>query len=163
MRLLVKNIARIVGIRPAGVERVCGAGMAELPELTDAWLLAEEGRIAAYLVTRTVTVEEAGGAKVLRIVDFIGRPEQLPRLGAAIDRIMQAEKAEYADCYCAGISPALFLQAGFVERKEEDAVVIPNYLDPPLYENTEYYYFTNQPDGFVLFKADGDQDRPNLG
>ena len=29
-------------------------------------------------------------------------------------------------------------------------------------QNTEYYYFTNQPDGFVLFKADGDQDRPNL-
>lgn len=48
MRLLVKNIARIVGIRPAGVERFCGAGMAELPELTDAWLLAEEGRIAAF-------------------------------------------------------------------------------------------------------------------
>lgn len=127
------------------------------------WTACEDGRIAAYLVTRTVTVDEAGGAKVLRIVDFIGRPEQLPRLGAAIDRIMQAEKVEYADCYCAGISPDLFLQAGFVERKEEDSIVIPNYLDPPLYENTEYYYFTNQPDGFVLFKADGDQDRPNLG
>ena len=35
-------------------------------------------------------------------------------------------------------------------------------LTPPLRQNTEYYYFTNQPDGFVLFKADGDQDRPNL-
>ena len=36
----------------------------------------------------------------------------------------------------------------------------PNYLTAV--QNTEYYYFTNQPDGFVLFKADGDQDRPNL-
>ncbi len=127
------------------------------------WAACEEGRIAAYLVTRTVTVNEAGGAKVLRIVDFIGRPEQLPRIGAAINNIMQTENIEYADCYCAGISPALFEKAGFVERKQTDAIVIPNYLDPPLYENTEYYYFTNQPDGFVLFKADGDQDRPNLG
>lgn len=48
MRLLVKNIAELVGIRPAGVERVCGAEMAELPSLHDAWLLAEDGRIAAF-------------------------------------------------------------------------------------------------------------------
>ena len=52
--------------------------------------------------------------------------------------------------------------AGFSERREGDGTVIPNYLTPPLRENTEYYYFTNRPEGFVLFKADGDQDRPNL-
>ena len=47
-------------------------------------------------------------------------------------------------------------------RLEGDGSVIPNYLTPPLLENTEYYYFTNKPENFVLFKADGDQDRPNL-
>ena len=45
---------------------------------------------------------------------------------------------------------------------EGDGCIIPNYLTPPVHENTEYYYFTNKPEGFVLFKADGDQDRPNL-
>ncbi len=48
MKLLVTNIARIVGLRPADTERVCGAAMAELPELENAWLLAVDGRIAAY-------------------------------------------------------------------------------------------------------------------
>lgn len=48
MRLLIKNIADIVGIRPAGTERVCGADMAALPSLADAWLLADGGRIAAF-------------------------------------------------------------------------------------------------------------------
>lgn len=48
MRLLIKNIAEIVSIRPAGTERVCGADMAELPSLADAWLLADGGRIAAF-------------------------------------------------------------------------------------------------------------------
>ncbi len=38
MKLLVTNIARIVGLRPADTERVCGAAMAELPELENAWL-----------------------------------------------------------------------------------------------------------------------------
>ena len=42
------------------------------------------------------------------------------------------------------------------------AFPLKNYLTPPVHENTEYYYFTNKPESFVLFKADGDQDRPNL-
>ena len=49
-----------------------------------------------------------------------------------------------------------------MEREPGDGVVIPNYLTPPLLENTEYYYFTNEPEHFVIFRADGDQDRPNL-
>ncbi len=50
----------------------------------------------------------------------------------------------------------------FTERVEGDGCIIPNHLTPPLHENTEYYYFTNKPENFVMFKADGDQDRPNL-
>ena len=52
--------------------------------------------------------------------------------------------------------------AGFAERAPDDANTIPNYLTPPLYENTEYYFFTSDPAHFTLFKADGDQDRPNI-
>ena len=61
-----------------------------------------------------------------------------------------------------GIPAEIWQAAGFTERVEGDGCVIPNYLTPPLRENTEYYYFTSKPENFVLFKADGDQDRPNL-
>ena len=105
---------------------------------------------------------EHGEIPVLRIVDYIGDPELLPELGAALDALLKETGAEYADCYNVGIRPELWAEAGFRERTPEDPSVIPNYLTPPLYENTEYYYFTNKPEGFVLFKADGDQDRPNL-
>ena len=33
---------------------------------------------------------------------------------------------------------------------------------PPLYENTDYYFFTSALANFTMFKADGDQDKPNL-
>lgn len=128
----------------------------------DVWSAHEAGRLLCYLVTRTVASGENGEIPVLRIVDFIGADAVLPRLGTAIDRLLQASGAEYADCYCAGIPAQVFAAAGFSERREGDGTVIPNYLTPPLRENTEYYYFTNRPEGFVLFKADGDQDRPNL-
>lgn len=111
------------------------------------------------LVTRTVFVQNS---VVLRIVDYIGRPDEFHLLGNGIDQLMQQEGAEYADCYCAGISSSIMAQAGFCERTEQDQNIIPNYLSPLLRENTEYYYFTSQTHNFLMFKADGDQDRPNL-
>ena len=128
----------------------------------DVWAAMNYGRADAYVVTRLVTAQDTGRAAVLRLVDYIGPDELLPQLGRAIDNILQESGAEYIDCYNAGISEEIWRAAGFVEREPGDGVVIPNYLTPPLLENTEYYYFTNEPEHFVIFRADGDQDRPNL-
>ena len=113
-------------------------------------------------MARTGSAADTGCAPVLRLVDFIGADEVLPRLGKALDALLQRSGAEYLDCYNAGIAPAVWQAAGLRERLPGDGVVIPNYLTPPLHANTEYFYFTNRPENFVLFKADGDQDRPNL-
>lgn len=48
MKLLVRNIARIVGIESADRMRLCGSDMDRLGSLDDAWLLADGGRIAAF-------------------------------------------------------------------------------------------------------------------
>lgn len=128
----------------------------------DVWAAQENGKLLAYVVTRTVTAQETGCAAVVRLVDFIGEDSVLPRIGAALDAILNHAGAEYMDCYNAGIPADVWLAAGFTERVEGDGCIIPNYLTPPVHENTEYYYFTNKPESFVLFKADGDQDRPNL-
>ena len=128
----------------------------------DVWAARENGKLLAYVVTRTVTAEETGCVPVVRLVDFIGEDAVLPRLGGALDAVLNRAGGEYMDCYNAGIPAEVWQAAGFTERLEGDGSVIPNYLTPPLLENTEYYYFTNKPENFVLFKADGDQDRPNL-
>ncbi len=46
-RLLIKNAKALVGTFPAGVARVAGAAMAQLPLIEDGWLTAENGRITA--------------------------------------------------------------------------------------------------------------------
>ena len=68
MRLLIERIGTIAGIAPAGLRRRTGAAMRQLETLDDAWLLAEDGRIAAFGPMATVgtvradrTVDARGG------------------------------------------------------------------------------------------------------
>lgn len=46
-RLLIKNAKALVGTHPAGVDRVAGAAMRDLPQVEHGWLMAEDGIITA--------------------------------------------------------------------------------------------------------------------
>lgn len=59
MRLLVKNIAKIVGLDEDRRVRAFGKNMDYVQTLDDAWLVAEDGRIADYGVMATEPSEEA--------------------------------------------------------------------------------------------------------
>ncbi len=109
-----------------------------------------------------VFTANANNTNVLRIVDFIGEPNMFASLSSSINKLMIDKNAEYADCYCYGISEDTFNKAGFIMRRQDDNNIIPNYLYPPAYENTDYYFFTTDSNNFTMFKADGDQDRPNI-
>ena len=67
---------------------------------------------------------------VVRLVDFIGEDAVLPRLGGALDAILNRAGGEYMDCYNAGIPAEVWQAAGFTERLEGDGSVIPNYPRP---------------------------------
>lgn len=68
MRLLVKNIAKIVGIDTARCERVCGADMAHTGTLDGAWLAVSDARIEAFGEQETMPDE----ATFDRVVDAAG-------------------------------------------------------------------------------------------
>ena len=67
MKLLVKNIGRIVGIESTGRLRVCGAEMDRLESFADAWLLVDNDRFAAY-----GRMDELGEIAADRVVDAEG-------------------------------------------------------------------------------------------
>ena len=67
MKLLVKNIGRIVGIETEGRLRRCGAEMDRLDTLEDAWLLTDGERIAAC-----GRMSDLGETDADRIVDAAG-------------------------------------------------------------------------------------------
>ncbi|MBL7963184.1 MAG: imidazolonepropionase [Flavobacteriales bacterium] len=47
-RLLIKNAKALLGIHAQDVRLLAGAGMADLPQITDAWLTAKNGRITGF-------------------------------------------------------------------------------------------------------------------
>ena len=105
-------------------------------------------------------VNESDEGYVLRLVDFIGKPENIADLNGHIDVLMEQYDCEFCDMYCFGVDGS---KAGFVLRDEADTNIIPNYLNTLLQQNIDYYFFTSNTENFVMFKADGDQDRKNLG
>lgn len=70
-RLLIRNAKALVGIRPQGQACVRGRAMSGLPCLEDAWLLAEDGRIAAFGTMSGPTVIEDRGD--MDVIDASGR------------------------------------------------------------------------------------------
>lgn len=105
-------------------------------------------------------VNESDEGKVLRLVDYIGNPADFGDINGHIDALMEKYNCEFCDCYCYGVDGK---EAGFVLRDADDSNIIPNYLNPLWQKNIDYFFFTTSTDNFVMFKADGDQDRMNLG
>ena len=105
-------------------------------------------------------VNESEEGYVLRLVDYIGKKEDFHLLSGYIDKLMVEFDCEYCDMYCWGVNGC---DAGFVLRDENDTNIIPNYLNTLWQKNIDYFFFTSDPDDFMMFKADGDQDRKNLG
>lgn len=114
--------------------------------------------VDSVLVTRE---QEQHGARILRIVDFIGLEADFARLGPAIQRLMDRHRYEYVDCYCHGLSRETMIRAGLRERRPDDPNIIPNYFEPFEQRNVSIGFISTD-DRLVAFKADGDQDRPSL-
>lgn len=114
------------------------------------------GKYTGALVIRKESCE---GQSILRVVDCLGDVSLLPHCTQALDQLLIDHDCEYLDLYCAGMEDAVLGSGGWLKVKDSGNV-IPNYFAPFVRENVDIRYTTTDPD-IVLFKADGDQDRPN--
>ena len=113
--------------------------------------------LVSIWVCRDCVVEDR---KCIRIVDIIGRLDGIDDIEGNIHVFLNESGAEYLDCYNYGINKDVFLKIGFREIKGN--TVIPNYFEPFEKKNVDIHYASYTKDPVVIFKGDGDQDRPNL-
>ena len=117
----------------------------------------ENKKMIAFFVGRFV---EQNNSKIFRIVDYYGDDEGMKGVGNFMKSFMQENNLEYIDMYEFGMNDKALVQAGFVQKSEDDKNIIPNYFSPFIRENIDIYIRYND-DSTRFFKADGDQDRPN--
>ena len=66
-------------------------------------------------------VNESDEGFVLRLVDYIGKPENIGDINGHIDMLMEQYNCEFCDMYCFGADGT---KAGFVLRDENDTNII---------------------------------------
>ncbi len=114
--------------------------------------------LTSILIARENTVS---GTRILRLVDFIGDPTDLACSGKSLKALVHDGGYEYMDFYQYGISPETMTKAGFLRKSDWEGLIVPNYFEPFEQRNVPIHFFSTLTQGFRLFKADGDQDRPS--
>lgn len=105
------------------------------------------------------------GKTALRLVDVYGSSECLRESFDLLQDIMVRFDAEYIDLYTRGFPADTLRSSGFTELDPESELIIPNYFEPFEHRNVTINYaykFFEPPNNYYIFKADADQDRPNV-
>ena len=124
----------------------------------ETFVLRRGDRPIALLATRLAA---HGNWRALRVVDFIGADDFVPALGRLILDQVRQHGAEYADVLNWGIDPGLFEAAGFSAIDPSGPDIVPNHFEPFERRNAAVRFALKADRPAVLFKGDGDQDRPN--
>lgn len=119
---------------------------------------SDEKKVNSVLFMREIKCKKK---KVLRVVDFLGDVNDLKYISSEIQRLLEEGEYEYIDFMEYGIDDEIMHAAGFILNEENSENIIPNYFEPYLCSNITVWISSKCDKKFMLFKADGDQDRPN--
>ncbi len=124
----------------------------------DIWKIVDKEKNShSVLVTRE---EELQDRKMCKVIDHYGEMNDLGKIAAAVDRLMEEKEYEFIDVYSFGIPVEIYEQGGFVRCHKNSENIIPNYFHPFVQENIPLKMVDSMIEGVRLFRGDGDQDRP---
>lgn len=115
------------------------------------------GSVGCVIVGRVVEFESS---LAFKIVDILGDFSELRGTFHCFRKLIESFNFEYIDLYCYGVPEQYLLSAGFTKRIGNE-VVIPNYFSPFERRNVDIYFAASVSKNLVLFRGDGDQDRPS--
>ena len=116
-------------------------------------------KLHTIIVTRFIEVNDS---KIIRIVDVFGALEELNSIKSCLTTLLKNEEAEYIDIMNFGLPQEVFTKLGFEKLSLNGEIIIPNYFEPFVQKNILIKAAYKSPYNYIMFKADSDQDRPNL-
>ena len=103
----------------------------------------------------------ANDRSCIRIIDVVGAELCLRSAIVPLVQEMQQNGDEYIDLLSWGLNGDQIKEIGFTDCRELADCVVPEYFSPFSQTNVDRWLFTNLPETEIIFKGDGDQDRPN--
>ena len=103
----------------------------------------------------------ANNRSCIRIIDVFGAETCLKSAIGPLAQEMLMNGDEYIDLLSWGLDGSQLNEAGFANCREFADCVVPEYFSPFSQTNVDRWLFTNLPDTEIIYKGDGDQDRPN--
>ena len=97
----------------------------------------------------------------MRIIDVVGAEACLKSAIRPLVLEMQQNGDEYIDLLSWGLDGSQIKEIGFNDCRELVDCVVPEYFSPFSQSNVDRWLFTNLPGTEIIYKGDGDQDRPN--
>ena len=121
-------------------------------------IMENDEKTSSFVIARE---QKTDCGSILRIIDFVGDERQLQFIGKSICELLDKNQYEYADMYAFGIKEDILLQAGFSVKEEDSDNIIPDYFHPFERKNVRIGIFWEKDTQPLIFKGDGDQDRPS--
>lgn len=119
----------------------------------------KKGILESILAVRIMRV---GDASSIRVVDVLGKLPDTCIKGQLLE-LLYRTGAEYMDFMNFGLSEETFTKMGFELLDLEGETIVPNYFEPFERRNVKIEIaYKTKGDNYVAFKADSDQDRPNM-
>lgn len=117
----------------------------------------DANRVRTIIVVRK---QHHNNSSCFRVVDVLGDVDTISSVAGNLQKFISSEGSEYLDIYSTGIE--ISIDSGFIPVDRD--VVVPNYFSPFEKKNVDILYAHNiscEKGKVVIFKGDGDQDRPN--
>lgn len=115
-------------------------------------------RTVGILVFRRVF---ANNRSCIRIIDVVGAEVCLRSAIPPLAQEMIANGDEYIDLVSWGLGNSELEKIGFTDRRKHTNCIVPEFFSPFSQTNVDRWLFTNLPETEIIYKGDGDQDRPN--
>lgn len=122
-------------------------------------LWREGEKTHSFFIAREQKQEET---TLLRFIDFVGDEKLIQYIGTPLRQIMKDNHYEYTDMYEFGVEDTLLYRAGFSKKAADSLNIIPNYFSPFCKKNVNIGIFWEKEMRPIIWKGDGDQDRPSV-
>lgn len=122
----------------------------------------KKNKLIFFFICRKIYVKKLD-AYIIRVIDFYG---SIPKRGSLVKNLseyLKINNIEYLDMLCNGFKKNVLEDIGLLKKNNNQK--IPNHFEPFTGKNAQLSFsilINKYKRNILLFKGDGDQDRPNI-